>query len=101
MAEKISPDARTRALAQLEGWEAAKNREAIVKEYRFANFSQAFAWMTQVALLAEKMDHHPEWTNVYSRVSVALTTHDAGGITQNDLDMAKRMDLYAKLYTQK
>ena len=101
MAEKISTEERSRALAQLEGWEAAKNREAIVKEYRFANFSQAFAWMTQVALLAEKMDHHPEWTNVYSRVSVVLTTHDAGGITQNDLDMAKQMDLYAKLYTQK
>ena len=101
MAEKISTDARSRALAQLDGWEAAKDREAIVKEYRFSNFSQAFAWMTQVALLAEKMDHHPEWTNVYSRVSVALTTHDAGGITRNDLDMAKQMDLYAKLYTQK
>ena len=101
MAEKISTDERSRALAQLDGWEAAKDREAIVKEYRFANFSQAFAWMTQVALLAEKMDHHPEWTNVYSRVSVALTTHDAGGITRNDLDMAKQMDLYAKLYAQK
>ena len=101
MAEKISTDERNRALVQLEGWEAAKNREAIVKEYRFANFSQAFAWMTQVALLAEKMDHHPEWTNVYSRVSVVLTTHDAGGITRNDLDMAKQMNLYAKLYTQK
>ena len=101
MAEKISTDERSRALAQLDGWEAAKDREAIVKEYRFSNFSQAFAWMTQVALLAEKMDHHPEWTNVYSRVSVALTTHDAGGITRNDLDMAKQMDLYAKLYTQK
>ena len=101
MAEKISTDERSRALAQLDGWEAAKDREAIVKEYRFSNFSQAFAWMTQVALLAEKMDHHPEWTNVYSRVSVALTTHDAGGITRNDLDMAKQMDLYAKLYAQK
>ena len=101
MAEKISTDERSRALAQLDGWEAAKDREAIVKEYRFSNFSQAFAWMAQVALLAEKMDHHPEWTNVYSRVSVALTTHDAGGITRNDLDMAKQMDLYAKLYTQK
>ena len=101
MAEKISTDECRRALAQLDGWEAAKDREAIVKEYRFSNFSQAFAWMTQVALLAEKMDHHPEWTNVYSRVSVALTTHDAGGITRNDLDMAKQMDLYAKLYTQK
>ena len=101
MAEKISTDERSRALAQLDGWEAAKDREAIVKEYRFANFSQAFAWMTQAALLAEKMDHHPEWTNVYSRVSVALTTHDAGGITRNDLDMAKQMDLYAKLYAQK
>ena len=101
MAEKISTDERSRALAQLDGWEAAKDRDAIVKEYRFANFSQAFAWMTQVALLAEKMDHHPEWTNVYSRVSVALTTHDVGGITRNDLDMAKQMDLYAKLYAQK
>ena len=101
MAEKISTDERSRALAQLDGWEAAKDREAIVKEYRFSNFPQAFAWMTQIALLAEKMDHHPEWTNVYSRVSVALTTHDVGGITRNDFDMAKQMDLYAKLYAQK
>ncbi len=101
MAKKISHQDLTQQIAQLEGWAMSKNREAIVKEYLFSNFSAAFAWMAQVALLAEKMDHHPEWTNVYSRVNVALTTHDAGGITQNDIDMAKKMNLYAKQYIQK
>jgi len=80
------------ALAQLEGWTAVDGREAIRKNYRFADFNAAFAFMTRVALMAEKLDHHPEWFNVYNRVDVVLATHDAGGVTELDLQMARFMD---------
>jgi len=80
------------ALAQLEGWTAVDGREAIRKNYRFADFNAAFAFMTRVALMAEKLDHHPEWFNVYNRVEVVLATHDAGGVTELDLQMARFMD---------
>jgi 4a-hydroxytetrahydrobiopterin dehydratase len=80
------------ALAQLEGWTAVDGREAIQKNYKFADFNAAFAFMTRVALLAEKLDHHPEWFNVYNRVEVVLATHDAGGVTELDLQMARFMD---------
>ncbi len=100
MAEKISPADLAQELARLEGWAVAEGRDAIVKDYRFANFSQAFAWMTQIAMVAEKMDHHPEWTNVYSRIGVVLTTHDKNGVTKNDIEMAQKMDKLAKLYNQ-
>ena len=80
------------ALAQLQGWRAAEGRDAIVKSFRFADFNAAFGWMTRVALLAERLDHHPEWSNVYNRVEVALTTHDADGVTGLDLQMARFMD---------
>ena len=71
-------------------------RDAIARKFEFANFNEAFGFMTRVALLAEKMDHHPEWFNVYNKVEVTLSTHDAGGVTQNDIDMATAMDAYAK-----
>lgn len=83
------------ALAQLDGWSLAKDREAIVKRYRFENFNSAFAFMTKCALMAEKMDHHPEWFNVYNRVEVTLTTHDAKGVTDLDVRLALFMNQVA------
>ncbi len=81
------------ALARLApGWSAAEGRDAIVKTFKFADFNAAFGWMTRVALAAEKLDHHPEWSNVYSRVEVLLATHDADGVTELDVTLAKVMD---------
>ncbi len=80
------------ALAGLEGWRASEGRDAIEKRFQFANFALAFAWMTRVAVAAEKFDHHPEWSNVYNRVDVVLTTHDAGGVTRLDAQLAQFMD---------
>ena len=80
------------ALTQLEGWQPAAGREAIVKSYRFKDFAQAFSVMTRVALAAEKLDHHPEWFNVYNRLEVTLATHDAGGVTELDVTLAKVLD---------
>jgi 4a-hydroxytetrahydrobiopterin dehydratase len=81
------------ALAGLKGWtEAPDGREAIVKSFKFADFNTAFAFMTQVALSASRLDHHPEWSNVYNRVEVLLTTHDSGGVTAKDVELAKIMD---------
>ncbi|KOF53189.1 MULTISPECIES: 4a-hydroxytetrahydrobiopterin dehydratase [unclassified Achromobacter] len=80
------------ALAALPGWQAAAARDAIEKRFRFANFNAAFGFMARVAMFAEKLNHHPEWSNVYNRVDVALTTHDAGGVTELDVRMAQFMD---------
>ena len=84
------------ALAELQGWSAAEGRDALVKGFRFKDFNTAFGFMARVALLAEKLDHHPEWSNVYNRVEVVLTTHDADGVTGLDLQMARFMDEAAK-----
>jgi len=84
------------ALASLTGWSAAEGRDAIVKTFKFADFNTAFGWMTRVALAAEKLDHHPEWFNVYSRVDVLLATHDADGVTELDVTLAKIMDAAAQ-----
>jgi 4a-hydroxytetrahydrobiopterin dehydratase len=80
------------ALTSLPGWSVGEGRDCLVRTYRFADFNAAFGFMTRVALLAEKLDHHPEWSNVYDRVEVLLTTHDAGGVTELDLEMARFMD---------
>lgn len=80
------------ALLLLDGWSAVPSRDAIQKTYVFKNFSEAFGFMARVALQAEKMDHHPEWSNVYNRVSVVLSTHDAKGVTQLDVSLAAYMD---------
>lgn len=80
------------ALAQLQGWTAVEGRDAIAKTFRLGDFNRAWAFMNRVALLAEKLDHHPEWFNVYDRVDVVLTTHDANGVTGLDLAMARFMD---------
>ena len=84
------------ALAQLTGWTAADGRDAIHKVFRFKDFNAAFGWMTRVALAAEKLDHHPEWFNVYSRVEVVLATHDADGVTELDVQLARVMDAVAE-----
>lgn len=81
------------AIAQLDGWSIAPNhKDAIAKTFRFADFNAAFGFMTRVALMADKLDHHPEWFNVYNRVEVLLTTHDADGVTELDVTLAKFMD---------
>lgn len=82
------------ALADLPGWKPREDGLALLKTYRFADFSEAFAFMTRVALEAEKTDHHPEWFNVYNRVEVTLTTHDASGISKRDLAMAAAMERF-------
>jgi 4a-hydroxytetrahydrobiopterin dehydratase len=83
------------ALKQVLGWAAAEGRDAIVKTFQFKDFNAAFGFMTRVALAAEKLDHHPEWFNVYNRVEVLLATHDADGVTALDVQLAKIMDAAA------
>ena len=91
-AEKIGA---TAAMAQLPGWRAVDGRDAIAKEFKFKDFNAAFAFMSAAALHAEKHDHHPEWFNVYNKVEVTLSTHDAGGVTHKDLALARFMDSIA------
>jgi len=92
MAERLSADARKQALKDLSGWSEVSGREAIGRTFVFKDFNEAFGFMTRVALLADKMDHHPEWFNVYNKVEVLLSTHDAGGVTELDVQLAKLMD---------
>jgi 4a-hydroxytetrahydrobiopterin dehydratase len=94
MIQKLDGTDRTEMLARLAeaGWTHDPARDAITKSFRFAGFNAAFGWMTRVALAAEKAGHHPEWFNVYNRVDVTLTTHDAAGLTALDVDLAKTMD---------
>lgn len=94
MTAKLEGDARAAALATLTGWTEVADRDAINKVFKFDDFSQAFAFMTRVALKAEVMDHHPEWFNVYNKVDVTLTTHDADGLSQKDIDLATAMEDY-------
>ena len=96
MAEKLTGAARAEALAELDGWSEVDSRDAIAKTFSFKTFNQAFGFMTRAALVAEKMDHHPEWFNVYNRVEVTLATHDAGGVTKKDIALARSMDAFAK-----
>ena len=86
---------RAKALHELKGWAEAKGRDAITKTYQFKSFSQAWGFMSRVALYAEKEDHHPEWTNVYGRVDVTLSTHTAGGVTEKDVALARKMEALA------
>ena len=92
MAEPLSPARRAALPTLLPAWAAEKGRDAIRREFRFRDFSEAFAFMARVALLAERHDHHPEWSNVWNRVEIALTTHDAGGLSERDIAMAAAID---------
>jgi 4a-hydroxytetrahydrobiopterin dehydratase len=95
MAQKLTGEARKAALVRLKGWSEAKGRDAIGKKFVFNDFKQAFAFMTKVADVAEAMNHHPEWFNVYKTVDVTLSTHDAGGLTELDIKLAEAMDRLA------
>ncbi len=92
MAEKLSQEARANALATLAGWESVKERDAIRRIFEFKDFNDAWGFMSRMALIAEQMDHHPEWFNVYNKVDVLLATHDAGGVTELDIKMAAKMN---------
>ena len=95
MAERLTGSARKTAFAKLDGWSEAKDRDAISRTFTFRDFNVAFGFMTRAALVAEKLDHHPEWFNVYDKVEVTLATHDAGGVTDRDVELAAAMDRLA------
>jgi 4a-hydroxytetrahydrobiopterin dehydratase len=95
MAERLSAEARKSALQGLPGWTETPGREAIARNFTFKDFNEAFGFMCRAALVAEKNDHHPEWRNVYKTVEVVLATHDAGGVTALDVDLAKAMNTIA------
>ena len=95
MTQKLGAEARKTALAKLSGWSEVKGRDAITKTFVFADFNEAFGFMTRAALVAEKLNHHPEWLNVYKAVEVTLSTHDAGGLTERDVTLAEAMDKMA------
>ena len=92
MADKLTPAARDKALAGLPGWTFDAPADAITRQFKFKDFSEAFAFMTRVALLAQAADHHPEWSNVYNKVSITLSTHSAGGLTAKDVKLAGEND---------
>ncbi len=92
MADTLTPDEREAALSRLNGWIYDQRGDAISHDFRFKDFSEAFGFMTRVALLAQAADHHPEWSNVYNKVTITLTTHDAGGLTQKDVALAEAID---------
>jgi 4a-hydroxytetrahydrobiopterin dehydratase len=94
--KKLDSAARTAFLREFPEWREAEGRDAIARMFQFQDFNQAFGFMTRVALLAEKLDHHPEWFNVYNRIEVTLSTHDAGGVTDKDIAMARAMEEYAR-----
>lgn len=95
MVERLSDDARRQALGKLKGWSEVAGREAIARTFTFKDFNEAFGFMSRVALVAEKNDHHPEWRNVYKTVEVVLATHDAGGVTARDIQLAEAMNKIA------
>jgi 4a-hydroxytetrahydrobiopterin dehydratase len=101
MVEKLMTVARAGAIGELTGWSEVAGRDAIAKTFTFKDFSEAFGFMARVALIAEKRDHHPEWRNVYKTVEVVLTTHDAGGVTALDVDLATAMNSIAAQFGAK
>ena len=94
---RLSEEERAAALAQLAEWRLVEGRDAIARSFRFAGFTEAFAFMTAIALEAERADHHPEWSNVWNRVDIVLTTHSERGLTEKDVALAKRIDALAAL----
>ena len=92
MIQKLSSEQRATQIAQLDGWQSVEGRDAIKRHLRFADFNEAFGFMTRVAIKAQEMDHHPEWFNVYSNVEITLSTHEANGITERDIRLARFID---------
>mgnify|MGYP003429810942 CR=1 FL=1 len=92
MIEKLTGPKRAEELAKLEAWAEVPGRDAITRSLKFKSFNQAWGFMCRVALAAERLDHHPEWSNVYNRVEIILTTHDAGGLSERDLELARFID---------
>jgi len=92
MPQKLDPATRAETIAALTGWTEVDDKDAIFKKFVFADFNEAFGFMTRIALIADQMDHHPEWFNVYNRVEVTLTTHDADGVSELDVKMATKMN---------
>ena len=97
-AERLSKETRAAALQELSGWTEVAGREAITRTFTFKDFNEAFGFMSRAALVAEKKDHHPEWRNVYKTVEVVLATHDAGGVTRLDIELAKSMNAIARQF---
>ena len=95
MTSRLTDSERAAALARLPEWKPVEQRDAISRSLRFADFNTAFGFMSRVALMAEKLDHHPEWFNVYNRVEITLSTHDAGGLTSKDIELARFIDCAA------
>ncbi len=98
MAERLSAEKRKSALKALPGWVETPGREAIARTFTFKDFNEAFGFMARAALVAEKIDHHPEWRNVYKTVEVVLATHDAGGVTARDIELATAMNAIARQF---
>ncbi len=96
MAAKLGADARRKFFEDFPGWTPVEGRDAARKSFKFADFNEAFGFMTRVALAAEKADHHPEWSNVYNRVEIVLTTHDAGGLSERDMALARVIEAAAR-----
>ena len=99
MVDKLSAEARAAALAELSGWREVEGRDAMERAFTFKSFNEAFGFMARVALHAEKMDHHPEWFNVYNRVEVTLSTHDCGGLSEKDVELARKIDRAAAAFS--
>ena len=95
MTAKLAGTARTKALGSIKSWKKVRGRDAIQKSFKFADFNEAWGFMTRVAMAAEKADHHPEWSNVYNKVEIVLSTHDAGGLSLKDVALAKVIDSFA------
>lgn len=95
MTERLTHPQLDEELNRIDDWVKCNDREAIEKQFKFRDFNEAWGFMTRIAFLAEKMDHHPEWSNTYNKVKITLTTHDAGGITKKDVQMAREIDSYS------
>lgn len=95
MVEKLNAETRALALAELSGWSPVEDRDAIHKSFRFKDFNQAWDFMSRIAPAAEAMNHHPEWSNVYNRVEILLTTHDCGGLSERDVELARKIEALA------
>jgi 4a-hydroxytetrahydrobiopterin dehydratase len=99
MRQRLDEKARAAALAELAGWRLVEGRDAIEKSFRFADFSAAWGFLSRVALAAERLDHHPEWSNTYNRVTIVLSTHDAGGLTELDVALARLIQRFEQAAT--